>query len=55
MCKPAKIILGILGAIVGLFVALFSIYFFNLGMKLMAIIEPYLQKWYDHLDRNQSI
>lgn len=32
---------------VGLFVLTFTIYFLNLDMKLLAFLEPYLDKVYD--------
>ena len=37
------------------FVVTFVIYFFNLDMKLTSLVEPFLEKWYDHLDRKQYI
>ena len=36
--------LGLSGAAIAL---LFSVYYFNLDMKLMTVIEPLLAKWYD--------
>ena len=37
------------------FVVTFTMYIFNLDMKLMAVIAPWLEKWYDHLEHNQYI
>ena len=38
------------------FILLFTIYFFNLDMKLMLnIVVPCLEKFYDKLDRNQYL
>lgn len=33
----------------------FVIYFFNLDMKATSMLEPFLEKWYDHLERKQYI
>lgn len=55
MKKSTKALLWVFGAIFGLFAGTFTIYFFNLDMKLMALIEPFLQKHYDTMPRKQSI
>ena len=55
MCKVTKFLLKLLAVIVLLFVGTFVIYFFNLDMKLTALIEPFLQKHYDSMPRNQSV
>ena len=55
MKKSTKILLTIFGGIFGLFAGTFVIYFFNLDMKLIALIEPFLQKHYDALPRKQSV
>ncbi len=47
MKKLAKIPLIALAAALGFFVVTFTMYIFNLDMKLMATIEPLLEKWYD--------
>ena len=39
----------------GGFGALFIVYFFNLDMKLTALMEPWLLKWYDHIDRDKHL
>lgn len=41
--------IGAVGA--SLFAASLVIYFFNLDMKAMAIAQPLLEKWYDHIER----
>ncbi|MCR5670628.1 MAG: hypothetical protein K6G10_06450 [Butyrivibrio sp.] len=33
----------------------FTVYFFNLDMKLTAAIEPWLLKHYDKIDRDQHL
>ncbi len=52
MKKLAKIPLFILLAALGFFVVTFTIYFFNLDMKATSLLAPYLEKWYDHLERD---
>ena len=37
------------------FVVTFVIYFFNLDMKATSMLEPFLEKWYDKLERKQYI
>ena len=37
------------------FVVTFVIYFFNLDMKATSMLEPFLEKWYDRLERKQYI
>lgn len=55
MKKICKIPLIILGAALGFFVVTFGIYFFNLDMKAMTLIEPFLLKHYDNMPRNQRL
>lgn len=49
------ILLTILGSILTLFGLLFGIYFFNLDMKFMALLEKPLSKIYDKRKRNRRI
>ena len=35
----------------GLFAASLVIYYFNLDMRLIELVHPYLSKWYDHIER----
>ena len=42
-----KALLYILTGGLAFFVVTFTVYFFNLDMKLMTVIEPLLAKWYD--------
>jgi hypothetical protein len=46
-----KIPLIILGAALAFFVVTFGIYFFNLDMKAMTLVEPFLLKHYDNMPR----
>lgn len=47
MSKFAKIPLAIAGIGAGLFVGTFTIYMFNLDMKVTSFVAPYLEKWYN--------
>lgn len=40
---------------VGLFVLSFAVYFFNLDMKLMAAVHPFLIKLYDRRKRERKL
>ena len=56
MCKKLlKLPLYLLIAALVFFVVTFTVYFFNLDMKLTSAIAPLLQKWYDHLEHNQYL
>ena len=55
MNKIVKALLWVIAAVFGLFAATFTIYFFDLDMKLIALIEPFLQKIYDTRPRKQYI
>lgn len=37
------------------FVVTFTIYFFNLDMKATSMLAPFLEKWYDAMERKQYI
>ena len=51
MKKLAKIPLIALGLGAGAFAGTFTMYMFNLDMKLMAVVAPLLEKWYDSRDQ----
>ena len=55
MKKLVKIPLIVAGIGAGAFVGTFTMYMFNLDMKLMAVVAPFLEKWYDKLERKQYI
>ena len=55
MSKTLKTILIILGSVVGFFAVTFTVYIFNLDMKLLSKIEPILLKHYDKIPRNRHI
>ena len=49
-------VLGIIALVVlALFVITFTVYFFNLDMKLTAAIEPLLIKHYNKIDRDTHL
>ena len=53
--KAIKALLYILTGGLAFFVVTFTVYFFNLDMKLTSSIEPLLLKWYDRIPRNQHL
>lgn len=61
MCKCklfnvlSKVLLRLLAVVLGFFVVTFTVYFFNLDMKATALLAPWLEKWYDHLEHNQYL
>ena len=50
-----KIPLILLAIVLGFFVVTFTVYIFNLDMKMMTFLEPLLEKWYDHLEHKQYL
>ena len=50
-----KALLIILIVILALFALTFTIYFFNLDMKLTSALEPLLAKGYDKRERKRKI
>ncbi|MCF0130019.1 MAG: hypothetical protein HUJ70_15645 [Pseudobutyrivibrio sp.] len=51
-----NVLLTILLILAIVFVLLFTIYFFNLDMKLMVnVIVPFLEKHYDKIERDQYL
>ncbi len=55
MSKAATILLRLLLVAVGFFVVTFTVYIFNLDMKLTALIEPFLLKHYDKIERDTHL
>ena len=55
MSKVMKLLLKILLVALGFFVVTFTVYFFNLDMKLTAAIEPLLLKHYDRIERDAHL
>ena len=50
-----KLLLRLLALALGFFVVTFTVYFFNLDMKLTALIEPFLLKHYDRIERDTHL
>lgn len=51
-----KILLIIAAVLVGAFLLLFTVYFFNLDMKLMVnVVAPFFEKHYDRIKRKQYL
>lgn len=50
-----KVLLIAVIVVVALFVLTFTVYFFNLDMKLTAAIEPLLIKHYDKIKRDSHL
>ena len=59
MSKLSRFILKLLWKLflvaLGFFVVTFTVYLFNLDMKLTALIEPFLLKHYDKIERNTHL
>ncbi len=55
MSKIAKILLRLVLVALGFFAVTFTIYIFNLDMKLTALIEPFLLKHYDKIPRDKHL
>ena len=55
MSKFTKVPLMVVGAGAAAFAVTFVVYFFNIDMKLLSSIEPFLLKHYDNLPRNQHL
>ena len=51
MNKLIKIPVALAGTSVVLFAASLAVYYFNLDMRLIELVHPYLSKWYDHIER----
>lgn len=55
MSKFAKFLLKLLALVLGFFVVTFVVYLFNLDMKMMTVLEPLLEKWYDSREHDQYL
>ncbi len=55
MKKLFKVLGLILAVSIGFFLVTFGVYFFNLDMKLTALIEPFMLKHYDRIDRDTHL
>ena len=50
-----KLLLKLLAVALGFFAVTFTMYIFNLDMKLTAAIEPWLLKHYDKVPRDRHL
>lgn len=55
MSKPLKLLLKLLLVLLGFFAVTFTVYIFNLDMKLTAMIEPVLLRHYDRIKRDTHL
>ena len=56
MCKIGKFFLKFLGVFFAANVLLFVVFFFDLDGKLMFnVVEPFLKKHYDDMDRKDTL
>ena len=56
MCKFGKFLLKLLGIFVALNAVLFVVFFFDLDGKLLFnVVEPFLKKHYDNMDRKDVL
>ena len=55
MSKAMKVLLWLLLVVLGFFVVTFTVYLFNLDMKLTADIEPFLLRHYDRIERDTHL
>ena len=55
MSKPLKLLLKLLFICLGFFAVTFTVYIFNLDMKLTAAIEPFLLRHYDRIERDTHL
>ena len=56
MCKFKKFLLKFIGIFVALNAALFVIFFFDLDGKLLFnVVEPFLKKHYDNMERKDVL
>jgi hypothetical protein len=53
--KALKLLFNLFLLATGLFAVTFTVYFFNLDMKLTSMIEPFLLRHYDSIERNQHL
>lgn len=55
MRKVIRFFAILLGVLFGLFVLTFTVYFFNLDMKLTAALAPWFDKHYDRVERDRHL
>ena len=56
MCKIGKFLLKLLGVCLVLNIGLFVVFFFDLDGKLLFnVVEPFLKKHYDNMERKDTL
>ncbi|MBO7704020.1 MAG: hypothetical protein J6S26_06225 [Solobacterium sp.] len=55
MRKSLKLLIKLFLLIFGFFTVTFTVYILNLDMKLTAMIEPFLLKHYDRIERDRHL
>lgn len=55
MSSVLHILLTVVIVLAVLFAVTFTVYFFNLEMKLLALIEPLIAKHYDRIKRDKHL
>ena len=55
MSRPLKLLLKVFLVLLGFCAVTFTVYIFNLDMKLTAKIEPLLLKHYDNIKRDTHL
>ena len=50
-----RLLFRLLLVALGFFVVTFTVYFFNLDMKLTAAIEPFMLRHYDRIERDTHL
>ncbi len=55
MNKLKKVITILVLSLLSIFTVTFTVYFFNLDMKLTSAIEPLLNRHYDKLERDTHL
>ena len=55
-CPVTKFFLKLVGIVFALFVGIFAIFFFDLDGKLLFyVVEPFLKKHYDNMERKDTL
>ena len=55
MSKALKVLIKLFLALIGFIAVTFTVYIFNLDMKLMALMEPIFLKHYDKVERDKHL
>lgn len=50
-----KVLIGTLSAALSFFAITFTVYFFNLDSKALTLLEPFLLKHYEKIDKDPKV